>query len=82
MVLLSQFEHYLIHIAPTPRLSGLDAAHDRVARLMKCLVACLPIDESQQPTCPHSRQSLRCTHSCPIFRHSSQPLVCGFTART
>src|SRR6185369_11291653 len=47
---------------------------------LKCLVACLFFDESQQPTCPHSRHSRKCTHVSPIFRHSSQPFVCGRTS--
>src|SRR6202022_1188060 len=43
----------------------------------KCLVACLFFDESQHPTWPQTSHSRRCTQVSPIFRHSSQPLVCG-----
>src|SRR5216684_2271746 len=32
----------------------------------KCLVACLFLEESQQPTCPHSRQRRRCTLILPL----------------
>src|SRR5689334_20748550 len=45
----------------------------------KCFVACLFFDESQHPTCPHSRHIRRCTHRSPIWRHSSHPFVLGFT---
>src|SRR4029077_7198512 len=45
----------------------------------KCLVACLFFEESQQPTCPHSRHSRRCTQVSPISRHSLQPLPLGVT---
>src|SRR5258708_40182361 len=45
----------------------------------KCLVACLFLEESQHPTWPHSMHKRRCTQVSPIFRHSSQPLVCGVT---
>ena len=31
-----------------------------------CLVACLPIEKSQHPTCPHSRHLRRWTQDCPI----------------
>src|SRR5438270_8151113 len=47
----------------------------------KCFVACLFLEESQQPTWPHVRQSRRCTQSSPIARHSSQPSVLGETGR-
>src|SRR5207302_3468176 len=43
----------------------------------KCLVACLFLDSSQQPTCPQVRHRRRCTHVSPILRHSSQPLLRG-----
>src|SRR4051812_18457476 len=43
----------------------------------KCFVACLFFESSQQPTCPHSRQSRRCTQVSPVLRHSSQPSVFG-----
>src|SRR5215471_5609063 len=42
----------------------------------KCFVACLFLDESQQPTCPQLRQSRRCTQESPILMHSSQTCVC------
>src|SRR5712672_2228352 len=42
---------------------------------LKCLVACLFFDESQQPTCPHSRHSRRWTHVSPVLMHSSQTSV-------
>src|SRR6185437_3203669 len=41
----------------------------------KCLVACLFLEESQHPTCPHSRHKRRWTHVSPIFTHSSQTCV-------
>src|SRR5438132_8185036 len=47
----------------------------------KCFVACLFLEESQQPTWPHVRQSRRCTHSSPLARHSSQPSELGVTGR-
>src|SRR5713226_5238770 len=47
----------------------------------KCFVACLFLEESQQPTWPHVRQSRRCTHRCPAARHSSQPSELGVTGR-
>src|SRR5438874_1649729 len=47
----------------------------------KCLVACLFLEESQQPTCPHSRQRRRCTHVSPVFKQSSQPFALGVTCR-
>src|ERR1017187_7130957 len=47
----------------------------------QCLVACLFLELSQQPTCPHVRHSRRCAHSSPIFRHSSHPFELGFTFR-
>ena len=40
--------------------------------LWKCLVARLFLDESQQATLPHSKQSRRWTHRSPILTHSSQ----------
>src|ERR1039458_7442358 len=39
----------------------------------KCLVACLFLEESQHPTCPHDKQSRRCTQVSPVLRQSSQP---------
>lgn len=42
---------------------------------LKCFVPCLFLEASQHPTWPHVRHSLKCTHSEPIFSHSSQPLV-------
>src|SRR5438876_402265 len=47
----------------------------------KCFVACLFLEESQQPTWPHVRQSRRCTHRSPVARHSSQPSELGVTGR-
>src|SRR4051812_5469501 len=38
----------------------------------KCLVACLPGEESQQPMWPQVMHSCSDTHSVPSFRHSSQ----------
>src|SRR2546423_1545553 len=46
-----------------------------------CFVACLFLDESQQPTCPQLSQSRRCTQVSPILRHSSQPFVFGLGFR-
>src|SRR5216684_4019876 len=51
----------------------------RVAR--KCFVAWRFGVSSQQPTWPQVRQSRRCSHSEPIFRHSSQPSALGVTSR-
>ncbi len=48
----------------------------------KCLVAWRFFESSQQPTCPHCMHRRRCTQRSPIFRHSSQPLLCGFTLRS
>src|SRR3954447_23318800 len=45
----------------------------------KCPVACRPGDWSQQPTWPQVRQTRRCTHGLPVFRHSSQPRALGVT---
>src|ERR1700676_1398526 len=47
----------------------------------KCLVACLLGESSQQPTWPQLRQIRRCSHSLPLFRHSSQPSALGVTLR-
>src|SRR5580704_8253879 len=47
----------------------------------KCLVACLFFDESQHPTCPQIRHSLKWTQVSPISRHSLQPLPLGVTLR-
>src|SRR5450759_5089441 len=41
----------------------------------KWAVACLPRDESQQPTCPQIMHWRRWTHSHPSCSHSWQPLV-------
>src|SRR5580704_2905891 len=41
----------------------------------KCLVACLFLEESQQPTWPHIRQRRRCTQRSPIATHSGQTWV-------
>src|ERR1700684_2306623 len=46
----------------------------------KCLVACLWGESSQQPTWPQVRQIRKCSHSLPIFRHSSQPSALGVTS--
>jgi hypothetical protein len=45
----------------------------------KCLVACLFLDESQQPTWPQIRHMRRCTQRSPVWRQSSQPLALGVT---
>src|SRR5262245_22541173 len=37
----------------------------------KCFVACLPGEESQQPTWPHAWHSRNSTQRVPSFRHSS-----------
>ena len=39
----------------------------------KWALACLPCEESQQPTWPHVVHSRRCTQVIPRARHSSQP---------
>src|SRR5438105_2500336 len=49
---------------------------------LKCLVACLFFESSQQPTCPHARQRRRCTQVSPAARHSSQPSVLGVSVFT
>src|SRR5471032_3134165 len=40
--------------------------------LWKCFVACLPGEESQQPTWSHAWHSRSSTQRVPSFRHSSQ----------
>src|ERR1700738_4844579 len=47
----------------------------------KCRVACLLGEPSQQPTWPQLRQIRKCSHTLPIFRHSSQPSALGVTSR-
>src|SRR5258708_36646496 len=47
----------------------------------KCLVACWLGESSQQPTWPQVRQSRKCSHLLPLFRHSSQPSALGVTLR-
>src|SRR5664279_3349206 len=47
----------------------------------KCLVACRFGESSQQPTWPQLRQILKCSHTLPLFRHSSQPSALGVTSR-
>src|SRR5580698_4850865 len=47
----------------------------------KCLVACLLGESSQQPTWPQVRQIRKCSHTLPLFRHSSQPSALGVTSR-
>src|ERR1700735_3430769 len=47
----------------------------------KCLVACLLGESSQQPTWPQLRQIRKCSHTLPLFRHSSQPSALGVTSR-
>src|SRR5262245_11902163 len=47
----------------------------------KCFVACLFLEESQQPTWPHVRQRRSCTQSSPLARHSSHPVELGVTGR-
>src|SRR6185295_12924558 len=45
----------------------------------KCLVACLPVEESQQPTWPHALHSRSATQTVPSVKHSSQApgVLCG-----
>src|ERR1035438_8303416 len=53
----------------------------RTAR--KCLVACLFLEESQQPTWPQIKHKRRCTQRSPISTHSGQtcvPVVVIFTS--
>src|SRR6266487_4307148 len=45
----------------------------------KCLVACLFLEVSQQPTWPQRIHSRRWTHVSPSSRHSLQPLPLGVT---
>src|SRR6266545_915006 len=45
----------------------------------KCLVACLFLELSQQPTWPQLIHSRRWTHVSPSSRHSLQPLPLGVT---
>ncbi len=47
---------------------------------LKCFVACVFFDESQQPTCPQLRHMRSFTHGSPVLRHSSQPFVLGLTS--
>src|SRR6266550_1701727 len=47
----------------------------------KCLVACLFLEQSQQPTWPQVKHRRRCTHRSPVARHSSQPSELGVTGR-
>src|SRR5688500_15845856 len=46
---------------------------------LKCLLACLPVEESQQPTWPQDRHSRRATQNVPSVGHSSQAsgVLCG-----
>src|SRR5665647_1047616 len=44
---------------------------------LKCFVACLFFESSQQPTWPQVRQMRRCIHSSPMARHSWQPSALG-----
>src|SRR3954454_11718002 len=45
----------------------------------KCAVACLAIDESQQPTCPHCAHRRRWNHQPSLAVHSTQPSLLGGT---
>ncbi len=47
----------------------------------KCFVAWRFFEESQQPTWPQLRHTLKWTQRSPVFRHSSQPCELGDTAR-
>src|SRR3954447_18812518 len=42
-------------------------------------VACLAIDESQQPTCPHCAHRRRWNHQPSLAVHSTQPSLLGGT---
>src|SRR5689334_15480269 len=46
----------------------------------KCLVACLFLELSQQPTWPQVSHRRRWTQVSPIFRQSSQPFPLGVTS--
>jgi len=67
--------HDVVDIAPDPGLAWFNGADQWMFVAWKCLVACLFLDESQHPTCPHDRQSRRCTQVSPVLRHSSQPFL-------
>ena len=72
----SALAEHLVDVAPAPGLAGLDAAHHRVAGSWKCASACLPTEESQQPTLPHSAQDAGAPRSRPSARHSGSPRRC------
>jgi len=68
-----------LDIAPYPSRRR-NSTHDRMLCLMEvCLVACLLVEESQQPTWPHDWHSRRATQNVPSTRHSSHALgvLCG-----
>src|SRR5947207_11145185 len=48
---------------------------------LKCALACLFFESSQQPTCPQLKHSRKCTQLSPVRRHSSQPSARGVTGR-
>ncbi len=49
--------------------------------MLKCFVACLFLEESQQPTWPQVKHIRRCTQVSPVFKQSSQPSADGTTLR-
>src|ERR1700710_2471663 len=48
---------------------------------LKCAVACLPSELSQQPTWPQVWHIRRCTQRIPNCRHSSQPSTSSGSSR-
>src|SRR6185312_2346733 len=48
---------------------------------LKCAVACLPSELSQQPMWPQVWHIRRCTHLIPSSRHSSQPATSSGSSR-
>ena len=77
---VAEVEEDLVDIAPAPAFPA-DRSLDVGCVAWKCLVAWRLGELSQQPTWPQVRQSRRCTHCEPIFRHSSQPSALGVTSR-
>src|SRR5258706_4977500 len=48
----------------------------------KCVVACVLLELSQQPTWPQVRHRRRCTQVSLMTRHSSQPSLFGWSVLT
>ncbi len=78
---LTRHHDDLIHVAEDPVLPRFEGLHQGMLRSVEVLgrVAVLGL-ESQQPTWPQTRHSLRCTQVSPIRRQSSQPWAEGWTS--